>query len=265
MPRVVRIDKIEGLSDRHVANLHQHGIKTVDELWSHAGSNFDAGIKQVSEAANVPECVITALLIADGLGEVKINYGWLSRFQNARTYVILVLLAAVASAIYLFGFRAGVPQQVVVINPRGIAPYQVISKDDVALRRVPFRTGQTVSDLPTVIGGYALTKLEPKAPIRSNQILAADVARGMTGRYIVSVPVKADSLVLAPRPGAKLWLLPLPEQSKDKSPSPTTPIEALLLGVEKREGAVTLVVAVENIALTTNALMNGATIVSVMP
>jgi hypothetical protein len=264
MPPAVRIAKIEGLSDAHVASLEAKGIKTIDDLWSQVGADFNAGIKQVSEKTTVPEAVITAVLIADGLGKVKIKYGRLAQFQNARTWVILVLVAAVAYGSYMLAFRVELPRQLVVINPRGIAPYQVIGQGDIALRRTPFRTAQTVNDPATVIGGYALTKLEPNAPIRNNQILTAAVSREMQGNYIVSVPVKESSLVLAPKPGAKLSLLPLAEQSKDKPQPPPAPIDATLLGIEARGGVTTLVVAVENNPEKINALMAGATIVNVV-
>lgn len=266
MPRVVRIAKIEGLSDAHVASLKAKDIKTLDDLWSRVGKNFDTGIKDVSDATTVPVEVITALLIADGVDRVKIKHGRLAVFQNARTYVILILAAVVGYAFYLFAFKADLPQQVVVINPQGVAAYRVIGPNDVALRRVPFRSAQTLSDPQTVIGGYALTKLEPNAPVRRSQILSADVARGMSGHAIVSVPVKANSMVLAPKPGAKLTLLPLPpEQSKDKPQPPVSAIDAVLLGVEQRDGAITLVVAIENNVERINALVAGATIVNVVP
>lgn len=265
MPRVVHIDKIAGLSDAYVAGLRDKGIRNLDDLWSGVGSDFDAGIKQVSAATKVPEEVITALLIADGLGKVKIKNRRLAYFQNPRTYAGLVVVALIGYALYLLAFRADLPQQVVVINPKGIAAYQVIGNDDVAFRRVPFRRAQTLSDLGTAVGGYALTKLEPDAPIRSNQILPSQTARGLNNAYIISVPVKANSLVLAPKPGAKLSLLPLPEQSKDKPQPPTATIEAVLLGIEQRDGATTLVVAVAKNIENVNALMGGATIVSVAP
>jgi hypothetical protein len=202
-------------------------------------------------------------LIADGLGKVRLKNGRVSYLQNFTAYVILILVAAVGYAFYLAFIN--LPQQVVVINPQGIAAYRIIGKDDIALRRVPFRRAQTLSDLATVIGGYALTKLEPNAPIRQNQILPADAARGISGRVIVSVPVKASSLVLAPKPGATLSLLPVPEETKDKPQAPTARIDATLLGIEQRDGVTILVVAVENNVVKINALMVGVTIVSVVP
>jgi hypothetical protein len=265
MPRAIRIAKIEGLSADHVTKLTNKGIKNFDDLWSRVGVDFDEGIKLVSDDTKVPQEVITALLIADGLGKVRIKYGRLYQFMTVRTIVILVLLAAAGLATFLLAFKADLPQQVVVINPRGIAAYQVIGKGDVALRRVPFRRGQTVSDLGTAINGYALTRIEPNAPIRSSQILPANVSSGMKGSYVVSVPVKANSLSLLPKPGSKLSLLPLPEQNKDKpQPPPTSTIEAVLLGVEQRETSPTLVVVVDSIEKI-NALINGVTIVSVVP
>jgi hypothetical protein len=264
MPRAIRIARIEGLSDEHIAKLTNKGIKDFDDLWSRVGVDFDKGIKQVSDKTEVPEEVITALLIADGLGTIRIKNAWLYRFVNFKVIVSLVVVAMVGLALYLLVVRGDLPQQVVVINPQGIAAYRVINKDDIALRRVPFRRGQTLSDLQTAIGGYALTKLEHGAPIRSSQILPANVSSGMKGNYIVSVPVKASSLGLAPKSGSRLSLLPVPEQNKDKAPPPTSTIEAVLLGVEQREGGPTLVVIVDSIEKI-NALIAGATILSVVP
>ena len=265
MPRAISIAKIEGLSDAHVANLQRNDIKTLDDLWTRVGQNFDTGIQQVSQDTTVPEQVVTALLIADGLGKVRIKNAWLYRVVNVKVIAALLAVAVIALAAYLFVFRSDLPQQVVVINPQGIAAYRVIGEKDVAMRGVPFRREQTLSDLPTAIGGYTLTKLEHGAPIRSSQILPSNVSRGMKGNYIISVPVKASSLGLAPTPGSKLALLPVPEQNKDKAqPPPTSTIEAVLLGVEQREGGPTLVVVVDSIDKI-NALIGGATIVSVVP
>ena len=264
MPRAISIAKIDGLSDEHVAKLTDKGIKNLDDLWSRAGADFDKGIKQVSDDTEVPEDVVTALLIADGLGKIRIKNAWLYRVVNVKVIAALLVVALVMLASYLFVFRSDLPQQVVVTNPQGIAAYRVIGEKDVAMRGVPFRREQTLSDLQTAIGGYALTKLEHGAPIRSSQILPANVSRGMKGNYIVSVPVKASSLSLAPKPGSKLALLPVPEQNKDKAqPPPTSTIEAVLLGVEQREGGPTLVVVVDSIEKI-NALIGGATIVSVV-
>jgi flagella basal body P-ring formation protein FlgA len=264
MPRAISIAKIEGLSDAHVAKLTDKGIKTLDDLWTRVGQNFDTGIKQVSDDTQVPEDVVTALLIADGLGKVRIKNAALYRVVNVKVIAALLVVAVVALAAYLFVFRSDLPQQVVVTNSQGIAAYRVIGEKDVAMRRVPFRRGQTLSDLQTAIGGYALTKLEPGAPIRSSQILPANVSRGMKGNYLVSVPVKASSLGLAPKPGSKLALLPVPDQKDKTQPPPSSTIEAVLLGVEQREGGPTLVVVVDSIDKM-NALVGGATIVSVVP
>ena len=265
MPRAISIAKIDGLSDAHVAKLTDKGIKTLDDLWTRVGLNFDTGIQQVSQDTTVPEDVVTALLIADGLGKIRIKNAALYRVANVKVIAALLVVAVVALASYLFAFRSDLPRQVVVINPQGIAAYRVIGEKDVAMRRVPFRRGQTLSDLQTAIGGYALTKLEHGAPIRSSQVLPANVSSGMKGNFIVAVPVKASSLGLAPKPGSKLSLLPVPEQNKDKAqPLPTSTIEAVLLGVEQREGGPTLVVVVDSIDKI-NALIGGATIVSVVP
>lgn len=259
MSRAIPIAKIEGLSDDHADKLRKQGIENVDDLWSRVGADFSAGIKQVSEATAVPEQVITALLIAASLGKLNIKHGWLSYLQNFRIYLTVIVVALIVAALYL-ALESNLSQQVIVINPQGIAAYRVITKDDIALRRVPFRSAQTLSDPQSAVGAYALTKLEPHAPLRRNQILpAGTIAKG----FIVSVPVKASSLVLAPKPGAKLALLPLPDQNKDKPP-PTATIDAVLLGIEQREGGPTLVVVVDSIEKI-NALLSGATIVSVLP
>ena len=265
MPRAIRIAKIEGLSDADVTKLRDNGIKNFDELWSRVGNDFDAGITNVAKETGVPEEVITALLIADALEKVRLKNARLYHVLNFKVIAALLLVAVAGTAWFLLAYKINLPRQVVVINPRGIAPYQIIGKDDVALRPVPFRRGQTVSDLGTAINAYALTRLEPNAPIRSSQILPANVSSGMKGSYVVSVPVKASSLSLLPQPGSKLSLLPLPAENKDKpQPPPTSTIEAVLLGVEQRETSPTLVVVVDSIEKI-NALINGATIVSVVP
>jgi hypothetical protein len=116
-----------------------------------------------------------------------------------------------------------------------------------------------------VIGSYALTKLEPNARVREGQILAATGLPQTCCRYLVAVPVKGNSLALVPKAGSQLKLLPLPDPAEGKAPPPfASLIDAVLLGVEQREGGPTLVVAVQNDGQI-NALVRGATIVGVVP
>ena len=262
MAQVVRIARVKGLSASHAAGLKAEGIETFADLWSRVGEDYDHGIEQVARDSKVPNEVITALLVAEGLGQARIKHGWLNQ-SLILTVLLAVLLLALGS--WLFTMRTNLPQQVVVVNPRGIQPFRVIAEDDVALKRVPFRRGQTVSDLQTAIGSCALTKLEPQTPIRSDQILPANTSSGIAGKFIVSVPVKMNSLVLAPKSGSRIALLPLSEASKNTADTPlTSPIEAILLGIDERKEISSLIVAVDSVEKI-NSLVNGATIVGVIP
>ena len=266
----VQLDKIKGLLPADVTRLQRHYV-TVDDLWAGVGSDFDEGIKQVAEETEVKEEVITALLIADSLDRLNLKYRWLSSFRNQhaqaykliKTLAIIVAFAGFAYLSYWLSSKIDFPQQIVVANAKGIPAYRVITQEDITSKRVLFRRGETISDPAAVIGSYPLTKLNHNARIQQGQILPVAESQKLSGRYIVSVPVKASSLVLAPKPGNYLALLPLPDPEKKKEPA-TSVTYAVLLGVEQGEGGPTVVVAVDNVTQI-NALLGGATIVGVVP
>lgn len=267
---VVQIDKIQGLTPEDVRNLQTNGIKTMDDLWSQVGSDFDEGIQEVATATKVNEEVITALLIADSLGQLNIKYRLLSSFRNQhgiaystlKTLLIAVVLATLVYLSYRAVSKIDFPQQVVVANPRGIPAYRVITITDITQKRVLFRRGKTVSDPASVIGGYALTKLDPNARIRDDQILPVADSKQISGRYIVSVPVKTNSLVLTPKPGSQIALLLTPDTSNNKAPA-TSVVYGVFLGVEQREGGPAVVVAVNNMEQI-NGLLGGTATIGIM-
>lgn len=268
----IDIDKIEGLPAEDVANLRDPGgIKTFDDLWAQVGADFDKGIENVSKAAKVEKDTVTALLIAESIGQLRIKHGWLSSFRNRykRTYnglrflLVLIVVLALGYGLYRLSPRIAFPQQVVVTNPQGIPAYRVITKDDIALSKVLFRTEKSVDDLSQVVGRYALTKLEPGAPILKDQMLSAELSNELNGKFIVSVPIKASALAPAPKAGDKLSLLAV-SAPVNNQPQTISAVNVILLAIEQRDGGPMLAVAVPDLQ-NVNAITGGSTIVGLGP
>jgi hypothetical protein len=268
----IKIKKIQNLSAADVATLRDHGaINTVDDLRMNVGADLDRGIQQVSEKARIGEDTIIALLMAERLGTLKTKHLLLSSFRNhhkqawnsIRNLLIVIAIAGFMYALYRFSPSLPLPQQVVVKNAEGIPAYRVILQDDLALQRVLYRSSKTVYTLDQVVGRYALTKLNTSDPILCNQLLAAPLSREISGRYVVSVPVKASALAPAPKAGDRLSLLALATATQTQ-PQTVSAVDAVLLGIEQKDGGTVLVVAVQDLQKV-NAISGGSTIVGLGP
>jgi hypothetical protein len=265
----IDIDKIGGLPPADVANLRDRaGINNFDDLWSQVGADFDKGIENVSEKAAIEEDAVTALLIAESLGQLRIKHGWLSSFRNRykwtyeglRFLLVLIVVLALAYALYR---RIPFPQQIVVTNPQGISAYRAITKDDIAVRKVLFTSDKSLDDLSQVVGRYALTKLNSSAPILKDQMLPAELSNEINGKFIVSVPIKASALVPTPKGGDKLSLLAVAAPANNQ-PQMISVVDVILLAIEQRDGGPMLVVAVPDLQHV-NAITGGSTIVGLGP
>jgi hypothetical protein len=268
----IDIDKIAGLPDTDVANLRDKGgIRNFDDLWSQVGADFDAGIENVSKKAEIAKDTVTALLIAESLDQLRIKHGWLSSFRNRyqwtykglRFLLVLVVVLALGYGLYRLAQRIPFPQQLVVTNPRGVAAYRAITKDDVAFRKVLFRSEKSVNDPSQVVGRYALAKLKTGASIRNDQLLSAELSNAIQGKYIVSVPIKASALAPTPKAGDKLTLLAVAAPVNNQ-PQTISSVDVILLGVEQRDGRPILTVAVADLQ-NVNAITGTSTIVGLGP
>jgi len=268
----IDIDKIEGLTPMDVANLRDKGgIKNFDDLWSQVGADFDVGIENVSEKAEVAKNTVTALLIAESLDQLRINHGLLSSFRSRNQWIykrlrfllILIVVLALGYGLYRLAQRIPFPQQLVVANPQGVSAYRAITKDELAFRKVLFRSDNSVNDLSQVVGRYALTKLNPGAPITNDQLLSAELSNEIHGKYIVSVPIKASALVAAPKAGDKLSLLAVAAPANNQ-PQTISAVDVILLAIEQRDGGSILAVAVPDLQ-NVNAITGGSTIVGLGP
>jgi hypothetical protein len=268
----IDIDKVEGLPPADVANLRDKGgINNFDDLWSQVGADFDKGIENVSEKAAIEEAALTALLIAESLGQLRIKHGWLSSLRNRykwtykglRFLLVLIVVLALAYGMYRLSQRIPFPQQIVVTNPQGISAYRIITKDDIALRKVLFTSDKSVDDLSQVVGRYALTKLNPSTPILKDQMLPAELSNEINDKFIVSVPIKASALVPTPKAGDRLSLLAVAAPANNQ-PQLFSAVDVILLAIEQRDGGPILVVAVQDLQ-NVNAITGGSTIVGLGP
>jgi hypothetical protein len=268
----INIDKIEGLPPADVANLRDKGgINDLDDLWSQVGADFEKGLKNISTKAEIKEDAVTALLIAETLDQLRIKHGWLSSFRNRykwtynglRFLLLLIVVLALGYGLYRLSQRIPFPQQIVVTNPQGISAYRIITKDDIAVRKVLFTSDKSLDDPSQVVGRYALTKLNPSAPLLKDQMLPAELSNEINGKFIVSVPVKASALVPTPKGGDKLSLLAVAAPANNQ-PQMISAVDVILLAIEQRDGGPMLVVAVPDLQ-NVNAITGGSTIVGLGP
>ena len=268
----IDIDKIESLPPADVANLRDKGgINDLDDLWSQVGADFEKSLKNISTKAEIKEDAVIALLIAETLDQLRIKHGWLSSFRNRykwtynglRFLLLLIVALAFGYGLYRLAKNIPFPQQIVVTNPQGIPAYRVITKEDIALRKVLFTSDKSVGDLSQVVGRYALTKLNPSAPILNDQMLSPELSNEINGNFIVTVPIKASALVPTPKTGHRLSLLAVAAPANDQ-PQTISAVDVILLAIEQRDGGPILVVAVPDLQ-NVNAITGGSTIVGLGP
>jgi hypothetical protein len=261
------INKIEGIQQRIIANLKRSGIETIDDLWMQVGNDFNSGITKGSQQAKVGENLVTALLIAESLDQLRVKYAWLSSFRNyhrgalrrTKTFLLLIPIAVIVYVSYVLLSGIKLPQQIVVAAPHGIPAYRLVGKEDVALRSALFQSPTTFGDPAMAIGNYTLTNLSPGATVLANQVLPAALSSEIKGGYIISVPIKANSLEMIPKVGTHVSLF-LASPQPDNKISPSLLIDVVLLGVERNGDSSTLVIAVHDLEKI-DALMHASSIV----
>ncbi|MDX6710380.1 MAG: hypothetical protein QOH96_1396 [Blastocatellia bacterium] len=263
--------KIDGIKDKVISNLKRIGIETVDDLWKNVGADFDSGIKNVSTRAQVGQNLITALLIADSLDQLRIKYRFLSSFRNRHhhaypriiTLALLVVLIVAGYSLFLRSALPRLPRQVVVSKPSGIPAFRSIAKDDLALQTVLFRSANTFSDPDMIVGNYSLTKLPENTTVQADQILSATLSRQVKGSYLVTVPVKANYPESTPRAGVNLTLL-IYTNPNDTKILPSDTVDVVLLGTERKGETSNIVVAVHDLEKA-RALVRASNIVVLEP
>lgn len=265
------INKIEGIQQRIIANLKGSGIETIDDLWMRVGNDFNSGITKVSQQAKVGENLLTALLIAESRDQLKVKYTWLSSFRNyhrgalrrTKTFLILIPIAVIVYVSYVLLLGIKLPQQIVVAAPDGIPAYRLVGKQDVALRSALFQSPTTFSDPTMVVGNYSLTNLPTGSIVLAKQVLPAALSSEIKGGHIISVPIKANSFEMSSKVGTHVCLF-LSSSNSDNKSSPSLLIDVVLLGVERKGDASTLVIAVHDLEKI-DALMHASSIVVLEP
>jgi hypothetical protein len=114
-----------------------------------------------------------------------------------------------------------------------------------------------------VVGNYTLTNLPPNATVLADQVLPFTLSSEIRGGYIISVPIKANSLEMISKVGTHVSLFLSSPQSDNKT-FPSLLIDVVLLGVERKGDASTLVIAVHDLEKI-DALMHASSIVVLEP
>jgi hypothetical protein len=244
--------------------LEQKEIKTIDNLWSCVGENFEKGISKVSAKAAVDQQLLYALLIADSLGDSRHRVEgepfrllsipkrlWLSlkRFWYARERHWLEAALGMATLLLVaLSIRAGyanprITEQVVVKPSARLLAFQSIRAEDVMLKGLPKEDGAYAS-LDKVVGRYPLRAVAPGTTLLEEQLVAEDVTGAMSGRRILSIPVNPRTLSSTVTPPAHVWLLLSPRTTGEKEPQPVLLKDVILLSINKQGDGASIEVAV---------------------
>jgi len=250
------LKKLEGLSPEDVRRLGENGIVTLDDLWSCVSHDPDGGIKQVAHKTNVSHELLSGLLAVESLGRARrrgsapavVPHSFdhlMQRVGNLFIALTLLLIVAVASALLWRGVSVGgmFRQQVVVKNSAGLAAFRAIAADDIEIKSTLFAEAKTFNDLNAVVGRYPRTALPTGSTVRDSQLLPAHLGKELTGRRLVSLPVRPGSLPVTPPPLATVTILFFPRPHGDKTSPPISVHNAMLLRVDRQGDSVSILVA----------------------
>ncbi len=223
------------------AALSNFGITTVEDLWACIAKDSDKGITEVVAKTATARSALLAFLIADTLDTVRQRGvgqigGWLTTLWQSRSRhradAVLLLLPLLVVGLGLRArsvYRKHVTQ-VVVKSGASLPPFISIDPQKLVLQQTTVQSG-AFATVEEVGKRYPLQEITAGQVVRANELIANDLAGGLQGRYILTLPVKAAARTptLSPPTGIRLMLSP-----REKTAAPAILEDVILLATGKQ-------------------------------
>jgi flagella basal body P-ring formation protein FlgA len=139
---------------------------------------------------------------------------------------------------------AALVPQVVVKAPTGLQAFHVLGPDDLELKETTMEVGAFTA-LEKVTGRYLLESAPPGTIVRTSQVSTIRLSSDeVTGRQVLTVPVRVETLIPAVGPGSRIALLFARHDTTDAR-SPSLLLEDVLVMAVYQQSNAAVVVAVD--------------------
>jgi hypothetical protein len=221
-------------------SLRRKDIKSVEDLWREVGTDFDAGLLQVSQKTGAQREDLVAIL-AEG---ARPKEGRINKLEVFAGLALLALFFAFAWRLFLVWSPSAAPAAQVVAA-RDLPAFHVIQDGDVNWPADPtqIRGFRSVDD---VLGHYLLQPLESGQALEKDQVSSArPSASDMAGRTIISIPLKPEVLNPNTAQGSPATLLLSPRDVDQSGRAVSVEIDVIVLKIDELEDQVVLTLAIE--------------------
>lgn len=89
---MIRIDKIPGIKPDEADVLRLQNIRSISDLWSRIGQDFDLGIDNLADDTGIEKSRLIELLKTQALREIKRQGSWAGRHWLELAILALLLL-----------------------------------------------------------------------------------------------------------------------------------------------------------------------------
>jgi hypothetical protein len=235
-----------GIDAKVMRQLEKKGIQSVADLWRAIGSDFDAGLAQLSSDTGVDRDDLIAVL-AEG---AKPRQPGIKAGEVLVALALVILLIALAwrlSSVWLpsdASFRAQGSMGYVVAT-KYLPAFHIIEDGDVQLsaKATPSEGFQKIED---VMGHYLLHPLAAEEAIEQDQLSPVRLtASDMAGRVIVSIAIEPGALNPNIAQGSYVTLLLSPRDATEAGQLTSVEVDAIVLKIDALEDKVVLTVAIE--------------------
>jgi len=237
-----------------VATLERHKVITVDDLWAAIGSDFKSGVRKVV-AMGITEAQLREILKQEARADQPRSNSARDRFVFfVGRYWREVLALVIAVVLLTLLIRNAVQRRdtLVVTASNGLPAFHVIQPDDVQPARM-FRVDDSFAVESDVVGRHLLQPVSPGAVLLKTQLAPAYLKDQLTGREVLTIPVKATAISSTIRAGSTVRVL-FSARNQDAAKTDLIIRDVIVLAINLQGDSSSITVALRNADDLTRAL-----------
>src|SRR5215204_3329080 len=255
---MVRISQLPDIDPNVASRLKNAKVKTVADLWAMIGPNFKEGITRVATTTRIEEAQLHEILKQEALAyNTPVIKRWSRFFFQVRRHwgevLALIIIGILLSLLILNAIR---PRDTVVVSAsNGLPAFHIIEPGDVRREKM-FTVHDSFTSESEVIGRYLLQPVSAKTVLLKSQVGAAELKEQLTGRQIVTLPVKSGVISSTLAPTSRVRLLFSPRNTNDPKTSTTWTLsqaianfiinDVIVLSVNRQVDSASITVAMKN-------------------
>lgn len=248
---MARISKLHDIGPEVVSELKANKVTTVDELWQMIGPNFETGIQRVTEITGVSKDQLYEILKQQ---VVPYNKSFIPRMRHHWLEVLALIIIGVLLTVLI---RNSIQRQdTLVINaPNGLPAFHIIASGEVRSEK-RFGRYDSFTGESEVIGSYLLQPVSHNAVLRKSQLASPALKEQLTGRQVLTIPVKSSAITPTIEPASRVRLLFSPRTPAEYKTSTTPDLshiianfiidDVIVLSIQRQGDSSSITVAFKN-------------------